>query len=603
MFKGSNSPFRVPKRDLLPKPGESGGAEAIRAWVEELPTANVGHTARELYLKLKWLNRLDIPPAARLQALSHMQPVLLFVLDALAAHYARERLPLSERNRLIAELARDLMTRMVVGYKIAFRQYLEKGPSLVDRLIHSKAKAEALYGVLYYLSRLLLQSYRLYQDIPPYTWQEIHATYHWAEECGQQFKGLHNDVLSPGKKTTVSELYKQILLLSLAGPYRMFQGEVEKTYAALKGWTGKCKLIPFGEAVSAEVKFAVFRTLDAPPAFRERLGQQEGLQGWYLDTQKLSAMLSQQLGDSLDSNKTPAKKAVRLQSSSELVSDELKRRLMLSWGVGFKRHDKRARDAGKVQVAVGLESVFALMGGVGETLITDVGIGVKEVSDLSPEEEAQLQSGSLLSKAEWQLSEGNIDVMRDALADRDERLQRRLKRVSDVCVEVSEVLDKSVHGYHFVWSGKHQTTPQVGELVGVSDSVDFADEAAWQIGVIRWLRDVGEAQLEFGVEIVAKEAAPVMLWYLPHDSDLREEWCSLLVQLPGDGKAVIAPTFYPHERDQLFLVQEEDERPIQFTQLMEYTGYFSKYRFELLADQAAEKESEEDSFSSLWHDL
>jgi hypothetical protein len=604
MRKGSSSPFRVPKYDVVPKPGEGCDAKAIRAWVEALPTANVGHTARELYLKLKWLNRLAIPPAERLQALSLMQPVALYVLDSLAAHYAQEHLPLTERNRLIAELARDLMSRMVVGYKIVFRQLVEEDASFIGRLFHGGVKAEALYGALYYLGRLLLHAYRLYQDVPSCTWQEIHATYHWAEERDLQSKRLRNDAFSPGKKTTITGLYIQLLLLSLAGPYRLFHGEAERIHVTLDGWTGKCRLIPFGEAVSEEVKFAVFRTLDAPPAFRERLGQQEGLQGWYLDTRELSAMLAEQLEGEQNPG-APAKHAPHLQSSTEQITVELKRRLMLAWGMGFKRHDKRAREAGRAQVAVGLESVFALMGGVGESLITDTGIGVKVVSELSPEEEAQLQNNAL-AKAEWQLSEGNIDIAQDVFdrTARDRRIQKRLKWVSEVCVEVSEVLDKSPHGYHFIWSGSQRMTPQVGEVVGVGDSAEFNDETAWKIGVVRWLRDSGGEHFEFGVEVVAEAADPVMLWYLPHDSDIREEFCSLLVPLQGGDKAVMVPTFYPHEQDKVFLVREDNELPIRFTQLLEYTGYFTKYRFGPLTDQEAEKEGDkEDDFKDLWQEL
>jgi hypothetical protein len=78
------------------------------------------------------------------------------------------------------------------------------------------------------------------------------------------------------------------------------------------------------------------------------------------------------------------------------------------------------------------------------------------------------------------------------------------------------------------------------------------------------------------------------------------------VPLSGGEQAIIVPTFYPHEQDRAFLVREEDELPIQFTQLLEYTGFFSKYRFKPAsegASDAVEGQKEEDSYKGLWGEL
>jgi len=617
MSSEQNNPFRVPKRQSSHEGVREFSVNAIRAWVGDLPTANVGHTAHDLHLKLRRLNRQDIPPAERQQILDLMQPVVLFVLDSLATHYKREQLPLSDKVRLITELSQDLMIRMVVGSKVAANQFAESSHSFLGGLLHKKSEVRALQSMFYYLGRILLQAYQLYQDPPRYLWKEIHNAYHWACQHGLHNQRVTYPELNINKAVTTSELYKQILLLSLAGPHRMFQGDAEKTYIALRAWARHCDLIPFGETVSEEVKFAVYRNLDAPPTYRERLGQQEGLRGWYLDTRVLSDLLSRQLEQKGKKAGRVAEQAIHLQASLGTISGELKQRLMLAWGMGFKRHGEREHEPGKVQIAIGLNSVFVLIGGMGESDITDTGVGIKELSELTLEERAQLQGNGLIS-SEWNiLNEMGPSTEVQVETERAESASQRLKRISQIRVEHCDVRDKSEHGYHLVWSGSQRINPWVGEFVGITEHADLEDGAGWRMGVIRWLRDIGENHLEFGLEVVAEHAEPVMLWYVPQGSGIREEWCSLMVPELSGSRALVAPTFFPHEQDQIFLVRDEEEERIKLTSMLEYTGYFSIFRYEHAAEgdhqcvpdqdgdckEGSVDEDEDEHFKNLWHDL
>jgi hypothetical protein len=473
--------------------------------------------------------------------------------------------------------------------------------------------------MFYYLGRILLQAYQLYQDPPRHLWKEIHNAYHWASQHGLHNQRVSYPKLNINKAITTSELYKQILLLSLSGPHRMFQGDAEKTYIALRAWARHCELIPFGEAVAEDVKFAVYRNLDAPPAFRERLGQQEGLRGWYLDTRELSDLLSRQLENKEKKPGRTSEQAIHLQASLGAISAELKKRLMLAWGMGFKRHSDRAHEPGQAQVAIGLNSVFVLIGGMGESDITDVGVGIKELSELTLEERPQLQGNGLIS-SEWAiLNEMGPSTEVQVETERAETASQRLKKISQIRVEHCDIQDKSEHGFHLTWSGTQRINPWVGEFIGITEHADLEDGAGWRMGVIRWLRDIGENQLEFGIEVVAEHAEPVMLWYVPQGSGIREEWCSLLVPDLSGSRALVAPTFFPHEQDQIFLVRDVREESIRLTSMVEYTGYFSIFRYEHVAEgdhpcasgrdgdskggSAAGEEEDDEHFKDLWHDL
>ena len=102
---------------------------------------------------------------------------------------------------------------------------------------------------------------------------------------------------------------------------------------------------------------------------------------------------------------------------------------MLAWGMGFKRHGEREHEPGKVQIAIGLNSVFVLIGGRGESDIAEAGVGIKELSELSLEERAKLQGNGLISSEWYVLSEmGSPDGV-PVEAERAESTSQRLKKI------------------------------------------------------------------------------------------------------------------------------------------------------------------------------
>src|SRR5690606_26479958 len=63
----------------------------------------------------------------------------------------------------------------------------------------------------------------------------------------------------------------------------------------------------------------------------------------------------------------------------------------------------------------------------------------------------------------------------------------------------ARVLDQSLGGYRLVWAGGDGARARVGELVGLAMPGE-ADERDWMVGVIRWLRQDEQDQVEAGVE-------------------------------------------------------------------------------------------------------
>ena len=115
---------------------------AIRAWVDSLPLANVGETARLLYERLSYLNTHKIPAADRFVILNAIRPALDLVLQSLSRHYLHQDLPLSGRAALVAKLARELLVMMVVGYGLVLRDLADG--SVLTQAIRNARRGEAL---------------------------------------------------------------------------------------------------------------------------------------------------------------------------------------------------------------------------------------------------------------------------------------------------------------------------------------------------------------------------------------------------------------------------------------------------------------------------
>ena len=70
-------------------------------------------------------------------------------------------------------------------------------------------------------------------------------------------------------------------------------------------------------------------------------------------------------------------------------------------------------------------------------------------------------------------------------------------------------VDQSLGGYRVRWSGEDALRLRVGELVGLRLPDEEGGE--WMIGLLRWLRYEADGQVMAGVELLSREAVPVVL--------------------------------------------------------------------------------------------
>ncbi len=79
-------------------------ARELKNWLDHLPKANLGETARQLYQGLIELNQLKLPVETRLQLLELFRPEVHFVCHNLERHFLNQSIVLDERPRKVANL-------------------------------------------------------------------------------------------------------------------------------------------------------------------------------------------------------------------------------------------------------------------------------------------------------------------------------------------------------------------------------------------------------------------------------------------------------------------------------------------------------------------
>ncbi len=566
------NPFRIPQRRASLTLEEEYDRKEFKLWVEELPIGNIGQTARKIFDALTRLSHVDISPLERQEALEFLQAPLDHVLESLAGYYILDPLPLPKKDRQIARLRLELLARSVVAYKVVVDQFNDE--SFTGHMLHRRAHADAVYQVLSCLGLILLHCYQLYQSVPRHVWAEIHQTYRYARENELHGKEVFAKDRDGQDKQSTEDLYKQLLLLALAGPYRLLKGEVPKLYSALQRWAPITEIASLHQSVSDKSSFVVDINADQPPvrANADILGSIN--EGWMLITDKLELLLGKELERIQGDTQRPG--VTRPKMAQGEITGELISKLMLAWGVGTSRGAERSDSLGNVVMICGLDALYGVMGGEVQPDFEQRRLGF-EVS--SSEVEDVFGRRKFLERDEFVISADNgLSELMDGKLEVEPAPK---PDGGNLCTKVCEIFDQSVNGYHLVFSGAGDSRARVGELVGIREGPDAAKEGNWQLGVIRWMRTKKSKWLEFGVELLQGDVEPVAITRERGTGDITDYWCGFLQRLDDETTILLMPPFFANDQDRIFLIRDGRKHTINLNCALDRTDSFAQYLYDV----------------------
>ena len=172
----------------------------LKRWIANLPKANIGETARQLYQGLSELNQLLTPSDNRLQLLELLRPEVYYVCKHLEQHFLHQSIVLDERSRKIANLCQALQSHLAIGYKQIVVRITPKFSK--DR---APLLTQALQRAIHCLNGPLIRATKLYCPVPEGLWLELHQLYRIACAHRLQHTSLRDELASQTQNLSIEQ--------------------------------------------------------------------------------------------------------------------------------------------------------------------------------------------------------------------------------------------------------------------------------------------------------------------------------------------------------------------------------------------------------------
>lgn len=590
----SNVMLTIPEQKLSRLSFAGPNVRDLEDWVQSLPMANIGETAKHLYHAIIELNQLTVAPLTRYQLLEIVRGPIYFVCAGLSKHFLNQPVILPEKQRKIANLAQALQLHLATGYKIV----VVEGQSqiLVDKV--RRVIAHACHRAISDLGQTILRSYQLYCPSPSKVWLEVHQLYRFAEANNL----LRNDVEDPQaayvKFSRIDDAYKKVLLLGCSKPNQCRQNDIAVIYDSFENWT---RYVEVGRPCHENDLFIINPQRDIPPIYRSLYDGPITADFCGLDTSDLVQRITDYLGQ-LKDTKLPSNDILPMPVR---LADRLVSHLGQSLGILTKRNFKRIAANGQLFVCVGLSAThnFCANGMDFEQQL----IGTGNRADDSAENlfvrrmkqkdiwSASVDSGPERSAFERaDLSPINYTGI-SGKTDQPESEKKTVYQHHQV-----PLINISPGGYCLQWQGEIPINVQAGEIIGVRES----EELPWSIATIRWIRQVKQHGTQIGVELLAPNATPCAVQLIQRVGENSDYLRALLLPpLPAIGQpmTLITPRLPFQEGHRVLINQHGKETKAQLIRRVSATASYSRFEFkDAEAEPQPDTKPQNNEFDALW---
>jgi hypothetical protein len=495
----------------------------VKAWLEALPLANIAEAARSVSDALVSLNRLPLDDDLRLRLLELYAPAIDNLVTELQPKFTLVALPLPEKSRQAATLARTLYIELAYGYKIVLLARVDKRLSFGGAQLHL-----IIQRAIAALSKALCIFYKTYSPTPDGFWSEIHQL---AELALQ--RNLHDQPVDGGKHSC-SSTYKQILLLALANPYKLMQGEVERVNDYLAAHSNLAKLQPLQPTHGSFGLFLINLESDDPPKSVDQEGEINPRSHILLGTDALVSTLHEQVAN-LEAGRPP--KQLKLpDTAKDPAYLNLMRRLLKDWSVVPHRKFKRLVNNNVMEICVGLRATGHFLAGTG---------AAGETLDFSGNQPAA--SGSAKSiESQFLLSQWTVT-------------------------------NESAGGLGLKRDSGNNVQIRVGEIIGLR----MQGNPQWNIGVVRRVMSSDPANVELGVQMLAPSGTAITIKAVvagPKDTFQVALLLPEIRSLQQPATIVASPATFRAKLEYL-LYQNGVVSNVRAMQLMEQTASFDQFQY------------------------
>jgi hypothetical protein len=552
----------------------------LRNWLANLPMANVEEATKRLCTALVDLNGQDLDNAQRFRALELMMPAVEHAAGEMKKYFAGKTLPLSGSQARFAERAHQLITELTTGYKIIAVEQANTG------VLHQNKNllGNSLYRAMEWLDFVLLLSYQTYMSYPKGLWSELNRLYAYAYFHKLSTQPIQIAARDGGTTENIDDLYKQILLLALACPYRLRHGVADRVARVLRVWAVRCRIGPAG--VLSDALFVVDPDGDQPPTYRILNQAQNQAHHFALETSRLAEDVRTALTELRNTGKSPYK-----------LSSGTLRRLMLAWGVMPRRRFSRTRDHAQIVAATGLSAVHYFLSGEAAFNNTTGMTPFPGFPSQQPTAQHRQASGIREIDPERRsrrraTDQQEFDYRLEGQARPSETEEAVARAAAGMRIDRSfqtqswKMVNVSAGGYCLLWDNPETTRAQVGELIGIREQND-PDTFHWRLGIIRWLKNVRKRGLELGIQMLAPGAVAINA--RPENCATGSDCSTRGLLLPEVASIQLQSSLLlpspPFLLGNTALVSVNGkELRVKLTKLVENTGSFAQFQFVTLSE-------------------
>ena len=582
--------LRVPEQTLDSLSFADSNEKSISQWIAELPKANIGETARQLYQGLMEINQLKVAPEKRLAILELIRPEVHYVCAALSRYYLGQSIVLEERPRKVANLSQSLQNHLATGYKIVVAQ---------EHSMKSRGRAEdlglAIQRAMRALSGPLLRAYQLYCPVADGIWLEVHQLFQLALKRKLQHLAISDSESLGGKVLSIEQTYLAIMLLGTARPNQMRQSSMSKLFAVLENWGRLASLV---EPDSASALFIINPEMDCPPRYRSLVREEDLTGSLGLDTRQLVDAIKQYLLDGEAGND-------RL-NMPEGLGLELLQHVSESWGDLAERTFNRMPGRGELRITIGMSATHFHIAHSSFARF----INAEDNNPFSDAAQRARQDGWSTAfdgeqSVDWA---GGVETINYASADEADSEED----AENYPIHNLRIVNHSPGGFCLTWPREVPRQLQAGELLGVQEERG----QSWSLAVVRWIRQIRGGGTQMGIELIAPHCTPCASKLLRKaDAPSRYLRALMLPEVTAiDRPATLLTPRLPFQvNNKVMLFAGGKEMRAQLVDRITSTGSFSQFEHHVLASDSNKPQTEtdstsfsitpEDDFDSLWKSL
>jgi hypothetical protein len=513
-------------------------AASCKAWLQQLPLANVGAAQQDLLDEIEEFNLFPTSAGNRLGVMETLREAVNFVQIEQAKRFMNRPLPMTDAEKTVFDDTIELWEQMQVGYMRCLEAALarETGMRAQAALIAQRLGA--------YIGLKMFHYHRAYRELSPQDWRALHEVYAHAERLGVAEQGVKDYLNRDIHDTSPRIAYARTVLMAMCGPHELVQRQLTFVAFLLERWAVKLEV---SKTPVMEEKGLLPLVADLAGERCPSRGDLKAAEPRFLDTRKLAKSLRNRVG-LLRKGESPAKLALG-EDCVQPSCEQLLIYLFRQWCQMKPALAQRRGPAADAQVCAEVAAIHHYISGGAATRAVDH-------TKLTQTQRMELETlGRLRTTPDEEYSNVHGYMLEDWLLEHDSPQELRLLRPA-------------------ARAGKRYTHSQ---LVAVR----AAEGKAFHLGQVRWLTCASDGELRAGVKLIPGAPAGITLRPVGLNETEKAVYGLSLAPLAGmQGAPTLILPSGSYKAGRIYEVPGDKPRSLRLTELVERGADFERVGFE-----------------------